>query len=77
MIGLITSSFFTYVLIAKKSFVEGSEAVTRRCSIEKDLAKGFVKLTQKHRVGVSFILKLQAEACNFIKKEPLSQFFSL
>ena len=45
MIGLITSSFFTYVLIAKKSFVEGLEAVTRRCSIEKDLAKGFVKLT--------------------------------
>ena len=64
-------------MVAKKSFVEGLEAVTRRCSIEKGFAKDFVKLTIKHRVGVSFILKLQTETCNFIKKESLSQFFSL
>ena len=52
------------------------EAVTPRCSVKKV----FLKISQNSQentcVSVPFSLKLQAEACNFIKKETLAQVFS-
>ena len=41
-----------------------TEAVVRRCSVKVTCAR------------VSFLIKLQASACNFIKKEALTQVFS-
>ena len=37
--------------------------------------KNFIILTRKHLYRSPFLLKLQAEACNFIKKETLAQVF--
>ena len=53
-----------------------SEALARRCSV----AKGFLEILQNSQEStcarVSFLIKLQAEACNFIKKETLAEVFS-
>ena len=52
-----------------------AEAVTRRCSVKKV----FLEISQNSQknacVRVSFLIKLQASACNFIKKEALAQVF--
>ena len=52
------------------------EAVTSRCSVKKV----FLKISQNSQentcVNVPFSLKLEAQACNFIKKETLAQVFS-
>ena len=41
-----------------------------RCSKEKDVLKIFAKFTGKKPVPESlFLIKLQADDCNFIKKE--------
>ena len=62
----------------------------RRCSLRKDALRNFAKFTGKHLClslflnkgagrglhWVSFLIKLQAESCNFIEKEPLAQVFS-
>ena len=37
--------------------------------------KGVEKFTEKHCTKVSFLIKLQAEACKLIKKEILAQVF--
>ena len=46
------------------------EAVVRRCSVKKV----FLKISQnsKENTQVFFTIKLQAQACNFIKKETLA-----
>ena len=53
-----------------------SEAVAWRRSVKKV----FLEIPQNSQentcVIVSFVMKLQAEACNFIKKETLTQVFS-
>ena len=53
-----------------------SEAVAQRCFIKK----AFLEIPQNSQentcVRVSFLIKLQAWACNFIKKEALAQVFS-
>ena len=53
-----------------------SEAVVWRCSVEKV----FLEISQNSQestcVRVSFLIKLQALACNFIKKETLVLVFS-
>ena len=62
----------------------------RRCSLRKDALRNFAKFTGKHLCQslflnkgagrglhwVSFLIKLQAESCNFIEKETLAQVFS-
>ena len=53
-----------------------SKVVARRCSIKKVFLK-ILQNSQENTCGrVSFLIKLQAEACNFIKKETLTQEFS-
>ena len=53
-----------------------TEAVVRRCSVEKV----FLEISQNSQENtcarVSFLIKLQAWASNFIKKETLAQVFS-
>ena len=53
------------------------EAVSRRCSVKKV----FLEISQNSQKNtcarVSFLIKLQTEACNFIKKATLGQVFSL
>ena len=49
----------------------------RRCSVRKDVLKKFTKFTEKQPVPEHlFLVKLQATACNFIKKETLAQVLS-
>ena len=52
------------------------EAVSWRCSVKKV----FLEISRNSRENtcarVSFLIKLQAEAYNFIKNEPLAQVFS-
>ena len=52
------------------------EAFVRRYSLKKDVLKNFKKFSGKHRGRVFVLIKLQASACNFIKKETLAQVFS-
>ena len=53
-----------------------TEAVYRRCSIKKV----FLEILQNSQgntcARASYFIRLQAEACNFIKKETLAQVFS-
>ena len=55
---------------------DNTEAVARRCSVKKV----FLEISQNSQentcVIVSFLIKLQAWACNFIKKETLALVFS-
>ena len=50
------------------------EAVSVRCSIKKVFLKISQDSLENTRVGVSFLIRLQA--CNFIKKETATQVFS-
>ena len=47
-----------------------------RCSLIKSVFKNFTKFTGQDCARVSFLIKLQASACNFIKKKTLVQVFS-
>ena len=42
----------------------------------KGILKKLAKFTGKHLCLVSILIKMQAEACNFIKKETLAKVFS-
>ena len=48
----------------------------RRCSVRKGVLRNFAKFAGKHLCRVFFFIKLQASACNFIKKETLAQVLS-
>ena len=48
----------------------------QRCSVRKGVFRNFTKSTGKHLCQSLFLIKLQAEACNCIKKETLAQVFS-
>ena len=56
--------------------LSSSEAVAQRCFVKKV----FLEISQNSQENtcarVSFLIKLQAVACNFIKKETLAQLFS-
>ena len=52
------------------------EAVFRRCSVNKVFLEISQNSQENSCIRVSFLIKLQAEACNFIKKETLAQVFS-
>ena len=47
----------------------------RRCSVRKGVLRNFAKFSGKH-LCQSLLFKLQAEVCNFIKKQTLAQVFS-
>ena len=66
--------------IAHRNFealtTQTSEAVIPRCSVEKV----FLEISQNSQENtcaiVSFLIKLQASACNVIKKETMARVFS-
>ena len=55
---------------------EMEEAVTRRCSVKKVFLEISQNLQENTGARVSFSIKLEASAFNFIKKETLAQVFS-
>ena len=65
-----------YCEVAISSSLRYIEAVAKRCSVKIV----FLEISQNSQENtcarVSFIIKLQASACNFIKKETLAQVFS-
>ena len=58
------------------SIILNTEAVTWRCSVKKLFLKISPNSQENTCARVSFLLKLQTEACNFIKTETLVQVFS-
>ena len=52
-----------------------TEAAAQRCSVKKVFLEISQNLQENTRVTVSFLIKLQAEDCNFIKEESLIQVF--
>ena len=50
--------------------------VTRRCSIKKLFSEVLQNSQENACARVSFLIKLQAKTCSFIKKETLVQVFS-
>ena len=52
-----------------------TEVVVRRCSVKKVFLKILQNSQEKTCGRVSFLIKLQASACIFIKKEALAQLF--
>ena len=52
------------------------EAVARRCSVKKMSLEVLQNSQESTFARVSFLIKLQSEACNFIKKETQAQVFS-
>ena len=52
------------------------EAVVRRCSVKKVFLEISQNWQENTSARVSFLIKLQAEVCNFIKKETLAEVFS-
>ena len=53
-----------------------TEPATHRCSVKKVLLEISKNSQENNCTRVSFLIKLQAGACNFIKKETLAQKFS-
>ena len=61
---------------ARVSFsIKSIEAVLQRCSVEKAFLEILQNSLENTCVRVSILIKLQAQACNFIKKETLAQVF--
>ena len=61
------------------SHIKHARSIHQRCSIKKGVLRNFVKSTGKHLCQSLFFNKgadLRPDACNFIKKETLSQVFS-
>ena len=53
-----------------------TEAVAQRCSVKKVFLEILLNSPENTCARVSFLIKLQAEPCSFIKKETLAQVFS-
>ena len=53
-----------------------SKAVTKMCSVKKVFLEISTNSQENTFVRVPFLIKLQALACNFIKRETLAQEFS-
>ena len=52
------------------------EAVVQRCSVKIVFLKNWQNSQENTYARVSFLIKLQPQACHFIKKEILAQVFS-
>ena len=53
-----------------------AEAVAKRCSVKKVFLEISLNSQESTCARVSFLIKLQASACSFIKKETLAHVFS-
>ena len=58
-----------YILLHK-------EVVAQRCPVKKVCLEILQNSQENTYARVSFLIQLQAKACNFIKKETLTQVFS-
>ena len=56
--------------------LENPEAVVQRCSMKKVFLEILQNSQENNCARVSFLIKLQAWACNFIKKKTLAQVLS-
>ena len=52
------------------------QAIAQKCSVRKVVLGNFAKAQENTCARASFLIKLQASPCNFIKKETLAQVFS-
>ena len=52
--------------------INGIETVTQRCSVKKVSLEILQNSQENTSTRVSFLIKLQSLACNFIKKETLA-----
>ena len=62
-------------LLRTSKFLLFREAVTRKCSVKK-VFFAISQNSQENTCARVFLIKLQAEAGNFVKKETLAQVFS-
>ena len=58
------------------SWILRAEAVARRCSVKKEFLEILQNSQENTCARVTFLIKLQTSACNFIEKETLAQVFS-
>ena len=65
-----------HILLYLFSMSKRIEEVTRRCSIKKVFLEISQNSQENNCAKVSFLINLQASACNFIKKETLAEVFS-
>ena len=63
------------ILDVRQGSEYASEAATRDVLYKKGVLKTFAKFTGKHLYKSLFLIKLEAQACNLIKKETLAQVF--
>ena len=81
---LSMSSLYTHLMILKIYVImklsiflnTDTEAILQRCSVKKVFLEILQNSQQNTCARVSFLITLQAEVCNFIKKETLAQVFS-
>ena len=71
---IVLNMFLSFCQISCFSFV--FQAVARKCFVKKAFLEILQNSQENTCARVSFLIKLQAEACNFIKKETLTQVFS-
>ena len=64
------------ILSTWEYYVQSTEVVVRSCSIKKVFLEILQNSQENTCARVSFLINLQAEACNFIKKETLALVFS-
>ena len=67
---------FNPVFQKKSVFYALSRSSLLEVFCKKSVFKKFAKFTKKHLCQSLFLIKLQPQACNFIKKETLAQVFS-
>ena len=60
----------------EKIFFLSSEAVVQKRSVKKMFSNILQNLQENTSTKVSFYLKLQASACNYVKKETVEEVFS-
>ena len=65
-----------YIRPKRQCFLSFTEVVSRKCSVKKLLLRISQNAKKNTYTRVSFLIKLQAEAYNYIKKETLAQVFS-
>ena len=58
--------------IENEDWIKINKAVARSCSVKKMLLKISQKSQENICTRACFLIKLQAETCNFIKKEALA-----
>ena len=74
--GYFSWTKYAFGLFFQKQSFHPAEVVGQRCSVEKVYLE-FVQNSQENTCArISFLIKLQACACNFVKKENLTQVFS-